>query len=119
MPLQRQNPKNFYVCMYVSGSILSFHYFIILSLIFFLITVFTNIFFLITVSLIFFFSVPFLSWIFLHVSAFSWLFLISLCRSFHILSSVLLFVLLSCPQITTRKQQRRILRGNFVILKVI
>ena len=37
-----------------------------------------------------------------HFSAFSWLFLISLCRSFHIVSSVffffkLLFVLLSCP----------------------
>ena len=35
--------------------------------------------------------------IFLHISAFSWLFLISLCFSFHIFSSVLFFVLLSCP----------------------
>ena len=35
--------------------------------------------------------------IFFHVLAFSWLFLISLCHSFHIISSVLFFVLLLCP----------------------
>ena len=91
MPLQRHPSP-------LSGSIWFFIVFSILSLIFFLITVFTNIFFfLITVSLIFFFSLSYLSWFFFHVSAFSWLFLISLCRSFHIFSSVLFFVLFSCP----------------------
>ena len=63
---------------------------------FLLITIFTNISFL-SVSLIFFLSLSFLSWFFLYVSPFSWLFLISLCRSLHIFSSVLFFVLLSCP----------------------
>ena len=83
----------------LSGSIWFFNvFFSILSLIFFLITVFTNIFFLSyhCFTYIFLFTVL-LELIFFHVSAFSWLFLISLCRSFHIFSSVLFFVLFSCP----------------------
>ena len=69
-----------------------------LNSVFFLITVFTSIFFLSyhCFTYIYLFTVL-LELIFFHVSAFSWLFLISLCRSFHIFSSVLFFVLLSCP----------------------
>ena len=68
--------------------------------------IFSLIFFLSLLSLIFlsyhcftyiFLITILLELIFLHVSAFSWLYLISLCRSFHIFSSVLFFVLLSCP----------------------
>ena len=73
-----------------SGSIWSF-LFITFSFIFFLIT-FSFIFFLITFSFIFFLSLSFLSCFSLHVPAFSWMFLISLCRLYHIFSSVLLFV---------------------------
>ena len=80
----------------LQGSIWFFHYFIHFSLIFFLITVFTNIFFLSLVNLYFFITFL-LELIFLHVSAFSWLFLISLCLPFHIFSSVLFFVSVSCP----------------------
>ena len=50
---------------------------------------------LITFSLMFFLSQSFLSCFSLHVQAFSCLLLISLCRSFHVFSSVLLFVLFS------------------------
>ena len=91
LPLQRHPSP-------LSGSIWFFIVFSILSLIFFLITVFTNIFFLSyhCFTYIFLFTVL-LELIFFHVSAFSWLFLISLCRSFHIFSSVLFFVLFSCP----------------------
>ena len=91
MPLQRHPSP-------LSRSIWFFIVFSILSLIFFLITVFTNIFFLSyhCFTYIFLFT-ALLELIFFHVSAFSWLFLISLCRSFHIFSSVLFFVLFSCP----------------------
>ena len=53
--------------------------------------------FLIAFSLMFFLITVLLELPSLHVSAFSWMFLISLCRSFHIVSSFLLFVLISCP----------------------
>ena len=79
----------------LSGSIWSF--IIFFTYIFSLVTVFTSIYFLSLFHL--YFSYPRPSWVdfFFHVSAFSWLFLISLCLSFHIFSSVLFFVLLSCP----------------------
>ena len=70
----------------LSGSIWSFHYFF--TYIFSLVTVFTSISFLSLFHL--YFSYPDPSSVdFFHVSVFSWLFLISLCRSFHIFSSVL------------------------------
>ena len=67
-------------------------------LLYFFITVSTNISFLSLFHL--YFSYRYLSWVdfsLRFLSEFSWLFLISICRSFHIFSSFLFFVLLSCP----------------------
>ena len=110
---------SFWSFIFITFSLIKNHFFTYIFLITFSLTFFLSLFhlyFFITLSLTFFiifftyiFSYRFITYFFLltfllylncfsfHVPAFCWLFLINICRSFRIFSSVLLFVLLSCP----------------------